>query len=471
MLETNAMNRTQTAVLAVSVLASFLTPFMSSSINIALPAIGTEFAADAILLSWVATSYLLAAAMFLVPFGRLADIKGRRLVFISGLVIYTVASGLCAIIDSIYLLIVFRVLQGMGGSMIFGTGVAMLVSAFPPNQKGRVLGINVGAVYVGLSLGPSIGGVLTRNLGWRSIFAANVPVGLVAIVVTAVVLKKEWADAEGESFDIVGTVLYGGMLALIMYGLSDIYENGVITLAGFALLIIFVYWEVRVESPVLDVGLFGRNRTYSFSNLAALLNYAATFGVGFLLSLFLQYVTGLDPQEAGLILVSQPIFMAIFSPLAGRISDRIQPRIVASIGMGLTALSLAFLSMIGSDTTVLRIAANLVLLGFSLAFFSSPNANAVMSSVSKEFYGVASATLSTMRVVGQMTSMAIITVIFSIMIGSVQITPAVVPILIQSVQLLFAAFSVLCFIGMFASAVRGKVDREPDIAEMSKHEH
>jgi MFS family permease len=222
---------------------------------------------------------------------------------------------------------------------------------------------------------------------------------------------------------------------------------------------------------VLDVGLFGRNRTYSFSNLAALLNYAATFGVGFLLSLFLQYVTGLDPQEAGLILVSQPIFMAIFSPLAGRISDRIQPRIVASIGMGLTALSLAFLSMIGSDTTVLRIAANLVLLGFSLAFFSSPNANAVMSSVSKEFYGVASATLSTMRVVGQMTSMAIITVIFSIMIGSVQITPAVVPILIQSVQLLFAAFSVLCFIGMFASAVRGKVDREPDIAEMSKHEH
>ncbi len=458
------MNRTQTAVLVVSVLASFLTPFMSSSINIALPSISTEFAADAILLSWVAASYLFAAAMFLVPFGRLADIKGRRLVFISGAVIYTAASGLCAIIDSIYQLIAFRVLQGIGASMIYATGIAMLVSVFPPDQKGKMIGINAAAVYVALSLGPSMGGVLTRNFGWRSVFAVNIPVGLVTIVVAAIVLKEEWAGAKGESFDVVGAILYGGMLALIMYGLSNIYETGIIILGGFALLIIFIYWEMRAQSPVLDVALFRRNRRYSFSNLAALLNYAATFGVGFLMSFFLQYVTGLEPQEAGLVLICQPVFMAIFSPLAGRISDRVQPRIVASMGMGLTSLSLAILSMIGSDSTVFRVAANLVFLGFSLAFFSSPNTNAVMSSLSKEFYGVASATVSTMRVIGQMTSMAIITVIFSIVIGSVQITPSVIPDLINSIQLLFMVFSILCFIGMFASVVRGKVERETDVS-------
>jgi EmrB/QacA subfamily drug resistance transporter len=444
----------------VAIGASFITPFMASSINIALPAIGTQFAADAVTLSWVATSYLLAAAMFLVPFGRFADITGRKRVFVFGLVVYIIASLFCAFSNTIESLIAMRVLQGIGASMIFGTGVAILVSVFPASEKGKVLGLNVTAVYIGHSLGPTLGGLITKNLGWRSVFLAIIPIGLVALILATTILDREWADAEGEGFDIVGSVLYGGMLVLVMYGLS-VFPNGIhFVLGGIVLSIVFIAWELRNQSPVLDIGLFVGNRTYAISNLAALLNYAATFGVGFLMSLFMQYVMGMDSQEAGLILVFQPIFQALFSPLAGRLSDRIQPVIVASSGMGLTALSLFFFALIDSQTKILSIIANLILLGSGLALFSSPNVNAVMSSVSRKCFGVASATVSTMRLVGQMSSMALITLIFNLIIGRVQITPAVTPALIVSTQTIFLIFAVLCILGTFASGVRGRVIRE-----------
>ncbi len=454
------MNRTQLGALSVAIAASFLTPFMSSSINIALPSIGEEFAADAVILSWVATSYLLAAAMFLVPFGRVADIRGRKRIFVAGLMVYTVASGLCTLVNTIELLIVTRILQGVGGSMIFATGTAILVSAFPPEKRGRVLGVNVAAVYTGLSLGPTIGGIMIKSLGWRSIFLVNIPIGFVTLILALVMLEHEWADARGEQFDLMGSVLYGGMLLLIMYGLS-VFPNGTLFIVGgLGLLLVFIVWERRVECPVLELGVFTRNRTYALSNLAALLSYTATFGVGFLMSLFMQYVMGMDSQETGLILVFQPVFQALFSPLAGRLSDKIQPAIVTSAGMALASLSLFLLSLLNIQSTRLTIVMNLALLGFSLALFSSPNVNAVMSSVSKRLFGVASATVSTMRLVGQTTSMAIITLVFALLIGRIQITPAVTPALIYSTQTIFLVFSVLCLVGTVISAVRGRVVRE-----------
>ncbi len=453
------MDRIQLSALSVAIAASFLTPFMSSSINIALPSIGEEFTADAVILSWVATSYLLAAAIFLVPFGRIADIRGRKKIFVAGLVVYTVASGLCALVNTIELLIVMRILQGVGGSMIFGTGTAILVSVFPPEKRGKVLGMNVAAVYTGLSLGPTIGGVMIKSLGWRSIFLVNLPIGLVTLILALTMLDREWADARGERFDLIGSVLYGGMLLLTMYGLS-VFPNGTLFIVGgLGLLIVFILWEARVECPVLEVGVFTRNRTYALSNLAALLSYTATFGVGFLISLFMQYIMGMDSQETGLVLVFQPVFQALFSPLAGRLSDRIQPAIITSTGMALTSLSLFLLSLLNTQATRLTIMVNLALLGFSLALFSSPNVNAVMSSVSNRLFGVASATVSTMRLVGQTTSMAIITLVFALLIGRIQITPAVTPALIYSTQTIFLVFSVLCLVGTVISAVRGRVVR------------
>ncbi len=453
----NAANKR--AALLVATLGSFLTPFMGSSITIALPSIGSELAMDAISLGWVATAYLLAAAMFLVPFGRIADIYGRKRIFTYGILTYTVASMLSAIAPSAAVLIASRVLQGIGGAMIFSTGVAILTSVFPAEERGKALGINVAAVYLGLSLGPFLGGLLTEHFGWRSIFVLNVPLGLIIIAFIFWKLKGEWAEAKGEKFDITGSVIYSLMLIAIMYGFTLLPGmSGVwLILIGAVGVVAFVKWEMKVESPVLNIGLFRNNTVFALSNLAALINYSATFAVAFLLSLYLQYIKGLSPQSAGLILVAAPVVQAIFSPLAGRLSDRIEPRIVASAGMGLTVISLVLLTFLGEKTSLGFIVASLVVLGFGFALFSSPNTNAVMSSVEKRFYGVASGTLATMRQIGMTFSMGMAMLLFTLYIGRVQITPEYYSLFLRSVNVAFIIFAALCFAGTFASLARGKI--------------
>ena len=452
-------NISKKVVLLVATLGSFLTAFMGSSVNIALPSIGKEFTLDAILLSWVATSYILAAAVSLVPFGRIADIRGRKRIFTYGILIFTVSSFLTAISTSAGMLISFRILQGIGGAMIFGTGVAILTSVFPVGERGRALGINVTAVYLGLSLGPFVGGFLTQHLGWRSIFLVNVPLGLIIIASVFWKLKGEWAEAKGERFDLGGSIIYGLALVAIMYGLSLLPAmSGVWTIIiGILGILTFIRWEMKVGSPVLHMNLFKNNKVFAFSNLAALINYSATFAVAFLLSLYLQYTKGLGPQNAGLILVSMPAVQAGLSPFAGRLSDRIEPRILASAGMGLTTIGLVLLTFLNQNTAIEFILVSLIILGFGFALFSSPNTNAVMSSVEKRFYGVASATLATMRQIGMMLSMGIAMLIFAIFIGRVEISPEYYPVFVKSLKIAFVIFATLCFGGIFASLARGKI--------------
>lgn len=452
-------NPARTVALVIATMTSFLMPFMGSSINIALPAIGKEFAMDAILLSWVATSYLLAAAVFLVPFGRIADIYGRKLIFTWGIAFFTLSSFLSAISTSTLMLLSFRVLQGIGAAMIFGTGIAIITSVFPLEERGKALGINAAAVYIGLSLGPFLGGILTQYFGWRSIFFLNVPLGLVVISTVFWKLKGEWAEARGEKFDLIGSVIYGLTFTTLMYGVSLLPALSAtwFLLVGVFGILAFSLWELRVASPVFNLNLFRHNTVFAFSNLAALINYSSTFAVGFLLSLYLQYTKGLSPQEAGLILVSQPIVMAIISPFAGRLSDKVEPQLVATVGMAVTFLGLLFFVFLSAETTLKFIVTGLLILGLGFALFSSPNTNAVMSSVAKKFYGVSSATLGTMRLIGNMLSMGIVMLIFATYIGRVQITPEYYPLFVKSARVAFAIFATLCFGGIFASFARGKV--------------
>jgi len=445
--------------LLVATLASFLMPFMGSSVNVALPSLGKEFAMDAVLLSWVATSYLLAAAVFLVPWGRLGDIHGRKRIFTAGIAVYTLGSLLCGLSVSTAMLLSCRVVQGMGSAMMFGTALAIITSVFPPEERGRAMGITVAAVYTGLSLGPFLGGLLTQHLGWRSVFIVNVPLGLVMIGFVLWKLKGEWAEARGERFDFVGAVVYGGAMVAIMYGFSllpAVWGAAVIA-AGVLGIVAFVRWEMRVKSPVLNMSLFRKNTVFVLSNLAALINYSATFAVTFLLSLYLQYVKGFTPQYAGLILVAQPVVMAMVSPLAGRLSDRIEPRIVASLGMTLTTAGLLLFAFVGEGTTLAFIIPGLAVLGLGFGLFSSPNMNAVMSSVERRFYGVAAGTVSTMRLVGQMLSMGLAMLVFAVVIGRVEITPEVYVQFLSGVRIAFIVFAALCFAGIFASLARGRV--------------
>ena len=400
---------TKLTALTIASLSSFITPFMMSSINIALPVIGKEFKTDAVVLSWVATSYLLAAAVSLVPFGKLADIYGRKKIYMLGMVLFTLTSLLCAIATSAPMLIIFRIFQGAGSAMVFATGIAILSSVYPAQERGKVLGIAVAAVYIGLSCGPFFGGLLTQHFSWRSIFLINIPFGVLIILLIIFKLKGEWKGAEGQKFDLTGSIIYGTAIFAFMYGITILPDirSIVLILTGVVGLLAFIKWELVVKSPVFEVNLFVTNRTYAFSCLAALINYSATFAVAFLLSLYLQYIKGLTPQGAGVVLVSTPVVMAIFSPLAGRLSDRIEPRVISSLGMGLTVLGLVLLIALNARTGLPYIIASLLILGFGFALFSSPNMNAIMSSVDRRFFGIASASVGTMRLLGQMLSMGL----------------------------------------------------------------
>jgi Arabinose efflux permease len=452
--QTNNINNRIPALL-VATLASFFTPFMASAINIALPSIGLEFGADAILLSWIPTAYLLASAVFAVPFGRIADIHGMKKIFIYGITIFTAATFLCGAAPSVTTLIAFRVLQGIGSAMIFVTGLAIITSVYPPKERGKAIGINIASVYIGLSMGPVLGGILTQYLGWRSIFYAIIPLGLLVIALTLLKVKGEWAECRGEKFDTTGSVIYGIALIMLMYGFSILPEElGIILLIlGITGIIAFALFELRVKNPVFEVRLF-KNITFGFSSLAALINYSSTFAVVFLLSLYLQYIKGLDPQFAGIVLVAQPAVMAITAPIAGRLSDRFSPGLIASIGMAITAISLCGFIFLDNNTSLGFIIAVLLVLGFGLGLFSSPNTNAIMGSVKKRFYGIASATVGTMRLIGQMLSMGVAMLIFSIFIGNVQIMPSNYPALLTSIQVVFTIFTILCVVGIFASLAR-----------------
>lgn len=448
-------------VLFVASVAAFITPFMGSAINIALPAIGTEFGSDALLLTWVPTAYLLASAVFIIPFGRLADIIGRVRIFTWGIVIDTIGSFLSAHAPSIELLIAFRVIQGIGAAMIFGTGVALITSAFPPNQRGKAIGINVAAVYLGLTLGPIIGGVFTQQAGWRSIFYLNVVLGLIVTVLCLTKLRSDWKEAGEESFDLAGSAIFAVMLLCVMFGFSDISSTvGQFSLvAGCAALAVFVFWERRCRYPVVDIRLFSCNRTFTFSNLAALINYSATYAVSYLLSLYLQYLWGLDAQSAGLVLIAQPAVQMICAPVAGRISDKVEPRIIASFGMALTTAGLVLLTLVDAGTSLFFLIGAQIVLGLGFGFFSSPNTNAVMSSVDRRQYGVAAGTVSTMRLIGMVMSMGAALLAFSVFIGPVVITSEYFGGFLTSMHVVFSLFSMLCAFGVAASLMRGNVCR------------
>lgn len=449
--------------LLAAVLSSFLGPFVASSITVALPAIGAELSMDAISLGWIPTAYLLSAAAFLVPVGRASDIYGRKKTFIWGMVISIVSSALAASSTSGIWLIAWRVVQGMGSSMIFGTGITIVASVYPANERGKALGITLTSVYVGLSAGPFIGGVLTAAIGWRSLFILNVLIGMVVVAVTLFKIKQEWAEARGERFDIIGSALYTCAFTAAMYGLTVLpsLRGFSFLMAGCAGLFIFCLWELKAGHPVLEMRLFLNNRVFLFSNLATLINYSATFAVTFLISLYLQYAKNLSPQAAGLILVCQPSMQAALSSYTGRLSDRIEPRIVSSCGMAALTVGLIVFGFLDSGTPLPLVICNLFFLGCGFALFVSPNTNAIMSSVDRKFYGVASGTMATMRVVGQTLSMGIVMFIFMVFMGKVRITPRYYGQFLSSVRVVFFIFAFLSFLGIFASLARGRIRSDP----------
>ncbi|MFH0976621.1 MAG: MFS transporter [Spirochaetota bacterium] len=452
---------TKISALVVTGITSFLAPFMLSGVNIILPSIQKEFSVNAVALNWIASSSILATSVLLIPAGKLADIYGRKKIYVLGIIVFTISSFLCAFAGSIETLIILRMIQGTGSAMLITTGVAILISIFPVKERGSAIGINVAAIYLGLSAGPFIGGLINYYFSWKYIFLCIAPFGLTSIVLSILFLKGEWADAKGEKFDLIGSIIYGISLVMLMYGVSILPQMKafIMIISGCIGLVGFTAREIKIGYPVFEVRLFRHNKIFLFSSLATLINYASTFAITFLLSLYLQYILNMSSRKAGFVLVAQPIMQAIISPYAGRLSDRIEPAIIATIGMAINTIGLLLLAFLNPGISLAFIICVLIFLGFGYALFSSPNTNAIMSSVEKRHYGIASGSVATMRSIGMTLSMAITTIVFAINIGETEITPAHYSEFESSVRIAFIIFAVLSAAGAVCSSARGKLNR------------
>lgn len=447
----------QRSTIFVVIITSFITTFTGSALNLSIPSMGNEFHASATAVGWIVTGYILAAAVLSVPFGRLADRTGRKRVLVTGILIFALCSGGAALAESMTVLLLFRVLQGVGAAMIFSTNMAVLISAFSPEKRGKVLGYSIASTYIGLSAGPVVGGFLNHYFGWRSIFILTFVISGVVCYTAMRKLPAGKVDHEKPGLDLVGNILYILMLTLIMFGLSTVstlvYSKYLI-LAGIILFAIFIIHELRAKSPIIEVRLFAHNIGYAFSNLAALMNYGATFALSYLLSIYLQVVMDYSSEVSGLILISQPLMMALLSPYAGRLSDRVSPFKLASFGMGLCALGLFSFIFISENYPFPLIIANLLVVGVGFAFFSSPNTNAVMACVEKKDYSVASSILATMRTIGHSASMAVVTFIVAHRMGDITLGDAEPALLVDTMQISFLIFTCVCGAGIFISLKR-----------------
>lgn len=440
---------------------AFIVPFMTSAVNIALPTIRSEFMISIEMLNLTALSFTLATAIFVLPFGRLADIVGRKKLLIIGMFTFFASTILCWASLNVWMLILGRTIQGICAAAISVTVVSILTSVFPVGSRGKALGLNVSMTYLGLSAGPYIGGLLTKYFGWRSIFLI---VALIAIIVTISLMKlnQEWSEARGEKIDYIGSLIYGVSLFGIILGLSSIRSSygPFIIIAGIAAIFIFVAYEKKISQPILDMKIFNNNKVLVFSTLAALIHYSATFAISYLLSLYLQYIKGFEPSQAGLMLIAQPAMMAIFSPLAGKLSDKFETQKVASIGMTLTALGLAFFMFLNKTTYIPYLILALCILGFGFAFFSSPNTNSIMSTVEKRYYGITSGIIGAARSVGQALSMGIASMVVALKMGNATFSAGNAESMLSSIKITFSIMTVLCIIGIFASLARGKMHKK-----------
>jgi EmrB/QacA subfamily drug resistance transporter len=450
------------ATLLVVSAVQFLTPFMMSAVGVALPAIGREFSASAVQLGLVETVYILAFSLLLLPSGRLGDIYGRKRIFTIGIVVFTLGTLLVAQAFTIESFILFRFLQGSGGAMITGTSVAILSSVFPPAKRGRAMGIIVGCVYLGLSVGPVLSGFMVTYLGWRCIFYFGVLIELLALSLTLLKLKGEWADARGERYDVIGALMYVVSLFCLIYG--TLHQNdgdGYFLMMGSGALglVLFLVYEYRSPSPILDVNLLLKNRVFALSNLATLINYASSFGISFFFSLYLQVVRGFAPQEAGMILIVQPVIQAVLSPVFGRLSDRVSPAALATAGMAVCVVGLGLASRVHGETPLPVIFFMLALMGLGIALFASPNTTTIMGSVAPRHYGIASSFLATMRTSGMLCCMTIATLMFRHFMGHQPVSLETKDAFLTSMHVSLEVFCVLSVVGVVCSMGRIKPAR------------
>ena len=458
----------------ITTIGSFMAPLDGSIVTIAIPSIASSMMIGLETVVWISLAYLLVLTVLLINAGRLADLRGRKRIYILGFIIFTAGSVLCGASATGPQLVIFRALQGIGAAFIAANSPAIVTESFQSWERGKALGINAMAVYAGLTTGPVIGGVLVQNFGWRSIFYVNVPIGILVVSLASIKLKEKKISSIGEGFDFAGAVTLSAALASFLvaltlgssFGWNSISTVSLLALTGSAFLL-FIYAESRMtRHPTFDLSLFTKNRLFAAANTAALLNYIAVSGVTFMISIYLQDIQGLQPENAGLFLIAMSVAMALLSPLSGWLADRFGSRSLSTMGMIIVTVGLLLLSQLNAASPVSDIVSRLTLLGIGFGLFSSPNTRAVMNSVDRSKLGVASGTLSTMRSTGQSIGLAMVgaviaaslppQVMLQLFTGLTTQSAAAGNDFIVGMSKMFLIASAMSAVGTVASLVRGR---------------
>ena len=454
-------NPIQRITLIMILLNAFATPVMLSAVNVAIPFIADDLTVNAVLLCWIPMAYLMASAMFVLIFGRIADMVGRKKIFLMGTTSVIVTSLIATLVDSGIALIVVRFLQGISAAMLYATQVAIISSIFPPAKRGYAIGLTVSAIYLGLTIGPLIGGYAVDLYGWRASFVVHLPLAMIALAIGILYVKDEWLSDVRGSFDLFGAILYMLSILVLCFGVSylpSVLSSILIFFSLFGFIFFFLFERKHIH-PIFDTTLFFTNRVFTFSCLASLIIYTATFANVVQINLYLQYLKGFSATAAGMIVMCQPITMAIFSPIAGRLSDKFEPKYLSTVGMAITCCGLIMLSNLEIHSELNYLILSLVITGFGFSLFSPPNVNAIMGSVEKKFYGSATGAMATMRVIGQMFSMVLVTLIFALIIGSVDINKENYGALEDAIRIIFSISAILCIPGLYLSMARGNFIR------------
>ena len=446
--------QTKNIILIICSILSFFTVFAVNAVMVVVPSIASEFHMSNIVQNWVIIIFLLVVAVLSVPAGQISAKYGLKKVTILSVILFIIISLITVLVNTSEEFLLCRVILGISLAFINVTSMSMIVSAFEPNERGKALGINITGVYVGLSLSPVLGGILNYQLGWRSVVLFGVPFLFAILAILLTKIDEEWITFKDVDLDLKGSLLYGIGMVLFMYGFTILNETFgvVLTVLGIAILLIFAGLELRVDHPVFDVRFF-KNRKFLSANFASLCAYLATFAVTTILNYHLQYIKGFDSQFAGIVLLVAPLCQVVVAPIAGRLSDRYVPQILAAIGMGLGTLSLVLFSFLDNGTSLEFLIVSMILYGVGFGLFSPPNTNVIMGSVPPKDTSVASAAVATMRTVGQAMSMGILTLVFAFVMGNVAIVPEVYPLLISSCQITCIICVVLCVASVFASCV------------------
>ncbi|MGB8644873.1 MAG: MFS transporter [Anaerolineae bacterium] len=448
-------------------IATFMSALDGSVANIILPVVSKAFQADIATVEWIVTIYLLVVSGLLVSFGRVGDLYGHKPIYLFGFVVFVLGSALCGLAPSAEMLIAFRALQALGAAMLYANAPAILTKSFPTSQRGQALGIQATMTYLGLTVGPSLGGWLTDQFGWHAVFFINVPFGLLAIGLGSYFIPRDPPNPNSEGFDWAGAVTFTAGLVALMLGLNQGPEWGWTSLpvvgflaAAMVLLAGFIYREQHARAPMLDLSLF-RQRIFSAAVASAVLNYISLYSIIFLLPFYLIQGRGFSPEQAGLLLTAQPLVMAVVAPISGTLSDRIGSRILSTTGMVILAVGMFLLSRLGPDSSSVFIILTLAVIGFGIGIFVSPNNSALMGAAPRHRQGIAAAVLATARNVGMVLGVGFAGAIFTTIMHGAQ-AGGDTAALYMGISVSFTAGIGIALLGAITSAVRGAHVRRLD---------